>query len=682
VNLSGQVTTVTYTGPVRRETRIVASAENRADTIRLFVNPLLVSRLELPDTIRVEAGATAQANAKVTSAAGVLLSQRSISFRMTDTTTATISADGTLSAIFFPGLTVRNTMLIATIDQVQDSAQIVVVPATVRSIRITTDTVTYQALGPIPDPRLVQASSPIKATTVDERGNIIERNLFWQIADTSIAKVMYSPRSYTTIKPTVYVGPHTRKTKLVASFDTAADTIDVIIRPIPVASTGIPRSVMLHPNAMRKIGPTMVVDSFGTTLPERQTEMRTTDGTLLTFIAPFEIKALAIGNATVLATTANRIDTISVDIDNWSSVSVGLQPCALTTQGKAYCWGSEQLGMLGSKTTSPGLWPTKVETDTVFEFLSSGYASTCGLSKSGTVMCWGRNDFRALGIPNLDSVIVPSEGAGRKKFKRLSDGIGQHRCGIDFNDDLWCWGYSAHGQLGNGTIQSGTCYLPSCFQNFIEATPQRVLTASKFSAVTTSLYSTCGITLDKRILCWGMNSSGQLGDSTFTSRATPAPIRSSDTFESVSATWSAVCALNTAKRIVCWGDSVQGLLGNGYLPNTTVSPEERSQPVPTQIKSSELFQTLETSCGISIVDEAYCWGPVAGLGPTEYAAVPVRQNVPYQFGNISRAGNPAMMCGVTTTGYISCWGDNRYGQLGDGSQLSRNAWGYANSPPN
>ncbi len=121
---------------------------------------------------------------------------------------------------------------------------------------------------------------------------------------------------------------------------------------------------------------------------------------------------------------------------------------------------------------------------------------------------------------------------------------------------------------------------------------------------------TCGVTTDDRAYCWGINDFGQLGDGTITERVRPVPVAGGHRFRQVMATVLSTCGVTNTNRLYCWGD----LVGN--------------TPVP-------LFAALR------------------------FRHVSVNR---YQGGN---------HCGVTTEDRAYCWGSNYYGQLGDGTTISR-----------
>src|SRR5688500_10654125 len=58
----------------------------------------------------------------------------------------------------------------------------------------------------------------------------------------------------------------------------------------------------------------------------------------------------------------------------------GFHSCGLTTQGRAYCWGYNQLGQLGDGTNLNRMVPTPVATGLTFRQVSAGSHHSCGIT--------------------------------------------------------------------------------------------------------------------------------------------------------------------------------------------------------------------------------------------------------------------------------------------------------------
>jgi alpha-tubulin suppressor-like RCC1 family protein len=85
-----------------------------------------------------------------------------------------------------------------------------------------------------------------------------------------------------------------------------------------------------------------------------------------------------------------------------------------------------------------------------------------------------------------------------------------HTCGIALaNRRMYCWGGNQFGQLGTGGPPTAVVL------------PTPISGTLAFMAVSAGAGHTCGITIQGQAYCWGLNSDGQLGDSTTTNQPTP-----------------------------------------------------------------------------------------------------------------------------------------------------------------
>src|SRR6266702_2374744 len=127
------------------------------------------------------------------------------------------------------------------------------------------------------------------------------------------------------------------------------------------------------------------------------------------------------------------------------------------------------------------------------------------------------------------------------------------------------------------------------------------------------------------------------------------------------------CGVSTSRAAYCWGDNVFGQLGDG----TTSSPWYRPSPAPVAggLRFTMLSAGVWHTCGVTTGGAVYCWGDnffgQLGDGTTAGRTTPVPVAGGLRFAAVS-AGS-FHTCGVTTSGAAYCWGDNQNGLLGDGT---------------
>src|SRR5439155_24030995 len=86
---------------------------------------------------------------------------------------------------------------------------------------------------------------------------------------------------------------------------------------------------------------------------------------------------------------------------------------------------------------------------------------------------------------------------------------GRHTCALMAAGGIRCWGYNEFGQLGDGTTAH------SLMPVAVAGLPNSV------RAITTGGNFSCALRTDGGVLCWGLNSAGQLGG---TSDISPVPV--------------------------------------------------------------------------------------------------------------------------------------------------------------
>ena len=223
----------------------------------------------------------------------------------------------------------------------------------------------------------------------------------------------------------------------------------------------------------------------------------------------------------------------------------------------------------------------------------------------------------------------------------VSTGVG-HTCMVAVGGAAYCWGDGSAGQLGTGSL--APTYWPSA-----------VAGGLVFASVSAGGSHTCGLTKSGAAYCWGSNSSGQLGDSTLTSKSVPVPVSGGLKFTSLSAGYATTCGIATDGSAHCWGDGSYWQLGNGTAPTSPVR-------TPAAVAGGLTFTAIRTYadrvCGIATGGAAYCWGMLGvtlNLTPTPApAAVPGG----FTFSALGDGLIGAPLCGVTTANEARCWGYN------------------------
>jgi alpha-tubulin suppressor-like RCC1 family protein len=182
---------------------------------------------------------------------------------------------------------------------------------------------------------------------------------------------------------------------------------------------------------------------------------------------------------------------------------------------------------------------------------------------------------------------------------------------------------------------------------------------------------TVAIKSDGTLWAWGYNGYGQLGDgTTVLTKNTPTQIGTGTTWSAIAAGEMHTIALRTDGTLWAWGWNNGGQLGNG----TTVLTKN----TPTQIGTGATWSAISAGSLHTVALKSdgtlWTWGENTygqlGDGTT------VNKNIPTQIGtgttwSAISAGNIHTIA-LKSDGTLWAWGRNTQGQLGDGTTLAKN----------
>jgi alpha-tubulin suppressor-like RCC1 family protein len=269
-------------------------------------------------------------------------------------------------------------------------------------------------------------------------------------------------------------------------------------------------------------------------------------------------------------------------------------------------------------------------------------------------------------------------GAGGAGGAALAAGVlalGEfHSCAHTTNAVL-CWGDNEFGQLGNSSPSSTASPTPVVDSGLLFGVHQVVL-GGKHS---------CALRDDGRVLCWGRNYFGQLGNDMNMGELDTNPVptlvdnAALGVVRQLSLGSDHTCALRDDGRVLCWGNNRYGQLGTA-ANNGTGSPN----PVPTLVDHGALgvVRQLATSggagfhsCALRDDGRVLCWGynNYGQLGSSVNNGTMTPNPSPTLVASGAVVGvrqvaiGYAHTCALRDDGRVSCWGDNSIGQLGSDS---------------
>lgn len=375
-----------------------------------------------------------------------------------------------------------------------------------------------------------------------------------------------------------------------------------------------------------------------------------------------------------------------------TSLSAGdYHNCAVLQGGEVRCWGSNRRGQLGLAPLAPlpagdphpRPAPLSAETAVPALTVTGGGQSTCAFSTTHQVWCWGENEFGQLGDGMGGGDLVRWQRGAQPVALTNPLGViagAHHGCSIVSGGQVRCWGRNDSGQLGADFVS------PSGGFNAAPTSVQTVPPARGPLGGVQDLYAgdwhSCAQLFSGDVVCWGGNTSSQLGLPTSTSFS-PTPVRvdalaALGPVSNISARGYQSCAVIRG-AVYCWGDNAWGQLGNPTM-------HARSSADPVQVlvdsPSGPLTNVRQVAVGgyhvcaiaqpAGLGDEAvYCWGASAEgqLGDPALRGTPglAAHRVPLAEAPSQLAVGQRHSCVLTAAGAVWCWGLNSEGQVGDGS---------------
>ena len=292
---------------------------------------------------------------------------------------------------------------------------------------------------------------------------------------------------------------------------------------------------------------------------------------------------LAAGNIAVTLPQVGASFRVRVGLENKERYILGKQSsasfyhsCAIALNGRAYCWGSGNSGKLGNGSTASSRVPVAVNTSGVLagktiKQISAGENHTCAIASDNRAYCWGSNKNGQLGNGSTADSNVPvavnmSGALAGKTIKQMSTGYSS-TCAIASDNRAYCWGSGNNGQLGNGsTADSRVPVAVNMSGALAGKTIKQILAGGDHGCVVAS---------DDKMYCWGLNNNGELGNNSSVNSSVPVAVNTDGvlagkTIRQMSAGFSSTCAVDSEYNMYCWGYNDNGQLGNNSTNNSRV----------------------------------------------------------------------------------------------------------------
>ena len=423
-------------------------------------------------------------------------------------------------------------------------------------------------------------------------------------------------------------------------------------------------------------GTVTVKASAGTALPKYQTFVLAAANTGFAQISASKAAEFALGirsNGTLWgwgintygnvgdASTGTRRSPVQVGaLTTWRQVSAGTDHAVGTrTDGTLWAWGRNNNGQIGqgSTTTPQYTFPAQIGADTDWAWVVAGANHCVAVKTTGTLWAWGLNTSSQLGDGTTTLRSAPVQIGTLTTWGQTG---AQLHAGADFtlairtDGTLWAWGLNTNGQLGDASTTTRNA-------------PVQIGAATTWSRVTACSSASAALRSDGTLWTWGLNTSGQLGDGSLVQRTSPAQLGSDTTWHLISGGGSHFLARRSDGSLWSWGLNTVGQLGQAFAEISTGN-------VPQRVGASTDWQAIAAGSNFSLASTTdgglRAWGS-NGNGQLGYLP---RLPLPLypQLGPVSAAaaGGSNHSAFIRADGSLWTFGNNGSGQMGLGAASS------------
>jgi alpha-tubulin suppressor-like RCC1 family protein len=330
--------------------------------------------------------------------------------------------------------------------------------------------------------------------------------------------------------------------------------------------------------------------------------------------------------------------------------------------GLAWAWGSNTVGQLGNGTALNSSIPVQASlpSGTKVTAIASGGNHGLVLTSTGQVLAWGTNSLGQLGNGTTTNSCTPvAAGLPSGATVTAIAGGDAHSLALTSTGQVLAWGSNSTGQLGNGTTINSSSPVA------VSLPPGTTVTA-----IAGGGGHSLALTSTGQVLAWGDNIYGQLGNGTLTSSSTPVTVilpPGTSVTAIACGRWHSL-AVTSAGKVLAWGNNAMGSLGNG---TTTGSSTPVAASLPSGTTATAVAGGYYHSLALTSTGTMFAWGyngnGQLGNSTTTDSSTPVA--VALQVGNTvtSIASGNFHNLAITSSSQVLAWGYNYDGQLGNGT---------------
>jgi alpha-tubulin suppressor-like RCC1 family protein len=360
------------------------------------------------------------------------------------------------------------------------------------------------------------------------------------------------------------------------------------------------------------------------------------------------------------------------------SISANGADACVVSSGKVVCWGDNSKNLVAAGPKGPRATPVVVPGIDDATMVRVGPDFGCAVTSAGKVACFGEGGARELPVlTDVTDIAIEDDvllavrkngevtgvnlGSHGKEMRpvevpKITDAASisasrNHACVVQAHGDVTCWGDPSSTGSGNDVSNLG-------WEAREELAKQPVHPKGLKDVVQLSVGEshTCAVLATRKLMCWGSNWSGELGDGTSDERLAPVAVQLIDNAVEVAAGHHHTCVRQASGKVVCWGDGRSGQLGAG-VESVKGMVEARDVTDATALALGE-----ELSCAARASGGVSCWGSASRgrLGNGVVSDNPVPQPVKGVAGATLLALGDGMSCALDGQKQLACWGSPGY----------------------
>lgn len=355
-------------------------------------------------------------------------------------------------------------------------------------------------------------------------------------------------------------------------------------------------------------------------------------------------------------TTTPSSTPVQVPGSNFKKVAVGVNfTCIIDSADKVQCFGSNSESTAGQPASTSVNTPTVHASITKALDIAAGYRIACAIDEvSGvrTVKCWGKTESASNHIP-VAITGLPADISSLSVNGSVAADV-RHGCGLSEQGLVYCWGSNFRSRRG---LASGAV-------TWTAANP--VSLPVKAVKVQAGTDTSCAVGEDKNLYCWGSGLPSTQSANQYQESYVPVKLNiAGDLVTDLQLTETSSCAVITSSRIKCWGVNKRGEMGNGHMADTTRTTALNA--ASSFDKYTQVATGLFTTCALKANKTVTCWGnnDWGQLGNGSHSTYS-RPQYTLPISSIKKVvGHSSHFCALTTGGGVYCWGANSNGQIGN-----------------